>query len=252
MNAMVATVASPPAALPPAVQELLASFVESAKACFAAELKSIVLFGSGADGTLRATSDLNLLVVLARFPKAEADAFREPLRLASVAGRAAVMFLLEAELPVAAEAFAVKFDDICRRRRVLFGPDPIASLVVSRDAKVLRLRQILMNLALRLRQQYMANSLREERLPAVLADVAGPLRAAAATLLELQGQSVSSPKAALVAVAAALAGGDCLQALTLVSQARETQALPAGVAGPAMFQLMALVEAMRSQAERVA
>ena len=53
-------------------------------------------------------------------------------------------------------------------------------------------------------------------------------------------------------MAAALAGGDCLQALTLVSQARETQALPAGVAGPAMFQLMALVEAMRSQAERVA
>lgn len=247
---MAATGASPTVALPAAVQELLTSFVDSAKTCFAADLRSIVLFGSGADGTLRSTSDLNLLVVLTRFSKPEADAFREPLRLASVAGRAAAMFVLESELPGVAEAFAVKFDDISRRRLVLFGADVIAGLDVSREAKIHRLRQVLMNLTLRLRQQYMANSLREERLAAVLADAAGPMRSAAATLLEMQGQAVTSPKEALATVARALGGGEWSQTLALVSQVREAQTLPAGVAGPAVFQLMALVEAMRLQAER--
>jgi predicted nucleotidyltransferase len=232
------------------VQRVLADLVEAARRCFRDDLKSIVLFGSGAEGRLRATSDLNLLFVLARFDKNQVDAFREPLRVAHVAARVMAMFVLESELPAAAEAFAVKFDDMGRRRRVLFGADPIAGLSISRAAKKQRLCQILMNVTLRLRERYAATSLREERLAIIIAEAAGPLRSAAATLLELEGRPAASPKHALEQVAGSLAGPSWIPTLEQMSKARESRRLPAGTAAPVMFQLLALAEALRQRAER--
>ena len=52
-------------------------------------------------------------------------------------------------------------------------------------ASIIRLKQTLLNLTLRLREAYVSRSLREEQLIATVADTAGPLRACAATLLEL-------------------------------------------------------------------
>jgi hypothetical protein len=237
--------------LPAATEQLLSRLVESARRCFQDDLKSIVLFGSGAEGRLRATSDLNLLVVLKRFDKAQVDGFREPLRAAQMAGQASAMFVLESELPAAAEAFAVKFDDIGRRRRVLYGEDVIAGLATPREAKKQRLRQVLMNLTLRLRNQYAAMSLREEQLAVAVADAAGPLRSAAATLLELEGQAVASPKEALERVAGGLEGPEWPQLLAQLTEARQSRRLPPGAAGAAMFRLMDLVHQMRLRAERL-
>jgi predicted nucleotidyltransferase len=239
------------AGLSPAIEQLLSDLAEAAKNCFQEELKSIILFGSGAEGRLRMTSDLNLLFVLRKFEKGRVDAFRESLRVAQVAGHAWVMFVLETELPLAAEAFAVKFDDIGRRHRVLYGDDVIGSLVISRAAKIQRLRQVLLNLLLRLRERYAAVSLREEQLAGVIADAAGPLRSAAATLLELGGRKVASPKAALDEIAQSMQDANATPVANYLTEARQTHALPAGAAGPVMFQLMAIAEALRSRAERL-
>jgi hypothetical protein len=244
--------ANPAGSLPPAVEEMLSGLVAAARACFQDDLRCIVLFGSGAEGRLRSTSDVNLMFVLRRFDKGRADAFREPLRLAHVAVRTATMFILESELPAAALAFAVKFDDIQRRHRILYGDDVIAALAISPAAKRQRLQQILMNLALRLRERYAALSLREEQLALVLAETAGPLRSAAATLLELEGKPVASPREALAAVAASVPGTGCTAALESISAARDSQSLPPGTAVPAMFQLMELVAAMQGRLERLA
>jgi predicted nucleotidyltransferase len=243
------TADSPP--LPAQTEELLADLVLAAKRCFADDLRSVILFGSGAEGQLRATSDLNLLFVLKHFDQAQVDKFREPLRLAQVAGRARTMFLLESELSAAGEAFAVKFDDIGRRRRVLYGDDVIAGLVSSRAARKQRLNQILLNLSLRLRERYASLSLREEQLVAVITDAAGPLRSAAATLLDLEGKPASTPRAALEAVAGAMKGSGCKEALARLSAARESGSLPPGTAAETMFQLMALAGALRTRAEQL-
>jgi predicted nucleotidyltransferase len=235
---------------PSAVETVLADLVKAAKASFQDDLSSVVLFGSGAEDRLRATSDLNLLVVLKQFLPERADEFREPMRLARVAARAAAMFVLESELPAAVEAFAVKFGDIARRSRVLFGQLPAALRTISPQAKRQQVCQMLMNLALRLRQSYVTTSLREEQLALVIADAAGPLRTAAATLLELDGQPVASPKQALEKIAGSLGGGDWSDTLRRISEARESRRLPPGVAGPVAFRIMALAEAMRLRAER--
>lgn len=233
------------------IQQILDNLVAAAQACFQSDLNSIILFGSGAEGQIRPTSDLNLLFVLHRFVKDKVDSFREPLRVGHVTARASVMFLLDTELQAAAEAFAVKFDDMVRRRRVLYGVDVIAPLMISREVKKRRLCQVLLNLILRLREQYAQISLREEQLVRVIADVAGPLRSSAATLLELEGRQVPSPKKALEVLTEAMGYSGRQEILNSISQARETCLLPPGVAGRVLFELIALAEAIRSRAERV-
>jgi hypothetical protein len=72
------------------------------------------------------------------------------------------MFLLATEVPAAMEAFAAKFADVLRRRRVLFGDDPFAGRTIPRAAEIARLRQVLLNLILRLRAAYVSDGDREE------------------------------------------------------------------------------------------
>ena len=234
------------ASLPAAIAAVLQRVVDDSCRTFGPDLRSIVLFGSAAEGRLRATSDVNLVFVLKRFERTQVDALRETLRLAHAAARVTIMFLLEGELGDAAEAAAVKFADIARRRRVLFGEDVFATPLASREAKLRLLRQVLVNLALRLRERYALTSLREEQLALVVAESAGPLRAAAATLLELEGRPFGSAREALQ-LAAGQRTGAWDETLARVSQAREEGRLPPAVAGPTLFALIDLVGALRAR-----
>lgn len=235
--------------LPEPLETLLQRFVSTAKDCFKEDLVSMVLFGSGAEGRVRAGSDLNLLLILKRFQRERVDAFREPLRLAQVAARASAMFLLESELPAAAEAFAVKFEDITRRHRLLHGLDLVTGLNPSRAARKMRLRQELLNLTLRLRERYATTSLREEQLTGAIIDAAGPLRAAAGGLCSLEGIPSSSPRHALELLAASFSSPGCAELPHLISQARQERSLPQGTASTVMLQLIQLCEALQLRAE---
>jgi len=239
-----------PSTLPPNVRRVLTEFVAAALAAFGDDLRAVVLYGSAAEGKLRASSDVNLLLVLAQFDRTKADQVREPLRSAHAAIQLTAMFLLEAEVPAAMQAFAVKFADITRRRIILHGADPFTGVAISRGAAIVRLKQTLLNLTLRWREAYISRSLREEQLIATIADAAGPLRACAATLLELEGQAVASPKEALEQVAASLTTASAAgwaDALSSLSQARQEGALPPGAAGPILFRLIELAQTMQAR-----
>lgn len=238
--------------LPADVEEGLARLVESARTALGDALEAVVLYGSAAEGRLRATSDVNLIFVLRRFDPSAAEALREPLRSARASIAATAMFLLSTEVADAAAAFAVKFADVLRRRRVLWGNDPFARLEVPRQARLVRLRQELLNQTLRLRERFVSVGLREEQLARALADAAGPLRAAAATLLELEGAPAGSPKEALERVAKELGDGKAGEALAAMSQAREQTVLPPGQAAPALVAMMAITERLRDRAARLA
>ena len=234
--------------LPAEVKQSISAFVDSAKAAFGADLVSVVMYGSAAEGRMRATSDVNMLLILKRFDQAHADALREPLRLAHAAVQLNAMFLLETEVAMAMEAFAVKFADIVARHRILFGNDPFANVDLPRDALVRRLKQVLLNLQLRLRERYVLLSLREEKLFLVIADAAGPLRSSAASLLHLEGQPALAPKEALERVVREMNDSNLLTALHGVSAAREERQLGDGKAAPT---LMSLIEITRRLRERV-
>lgn len=224
--------------------QALDAFVAAARAAFGPDLLSVVLFGSAAEDRLRATSDVNVIVVLRAFDPAKGRAFREPLAVAGAAIRLRAMFLLESEAGDAAHLFAVKFSDVRRRHRVLWGSDLFRDLKVPRAAAIARLNQVLLNLALRLRERFLEEGGREERLALVIADAAGPLRACAAEILELEGNPASSPKEALQKTAGA--------PLASLSQAREEGVLPPGVAEPALLELIDLAGRLRARAARLA
>src|SRR5689334_21092142 len=60
--------------LPEPVSQALGSFIDAARAAFGDNLRSLVLFGSAAEGKLRATSDINVLIVLRTLERSELDA----------------------------------------------------------------------------------------------------------------------------------------------------------------------------------
>lgn len=231
--------------LPQAVARGLSEFIDAAQAAFGTDLRSAVLYGSAAEGRMRATSDVNLLLVLGAFDAVKADAIRPAFLIAQAAIKLRVMFLLEAELQPAADAFAQKFTDILRRRRVLFGPDPFAWIEISRSALLARLRQVLLNLTLRLREAYVSHGTRPDQLARMVADVAGPLRTSAAALLQLEGGELVHPKEALESVAHSLAGTDWTPVLRSVSTVRETGLLTADEAESTFAALIELAEHMR-------
>lgn len=240
-----------PSNLPEDVALGLTDFCAAAIDAFGETLRAIVLFGSAAEGRLRATSDVNVLVVLRGFDRARADRMREPARTALAAIQLHAMFVLADELPAAAEAFAVKFQDILTRRVVLVGEDPLRGLSIPRQRIIERLRQDLLDVSIRLRATYVLVSLREEQLARVIAEAAAPLRAAAAAIAVLDGSPAANPKEALSALATTLPGGPWTDVLAGLSDAREDARLPPGVGAGLLMRVIDLAVALRERAAQV-
>lgn len=241
-----------PVDLPAPVTTALDAIIEAARTAFGDHLLSIVLHGSAAEGRLRATSDVNVIVVLRAVERERMDGIRHALRLARATANVRVMMIVESEIASAASAFAIKFADIARRHRVLLGPDPFDRLQVPRSAIRAQLDQILLNLQLRLREAYAVRGLREEQLARTAADAAAPLRACASAILELEGRPVPSPREALAQLVAALNRPDLSHVPARLSDARNAGVLAPEVAGPLLFEVMALAEALRARAHAVA
>jgi predicted nucleotidyltransferase len=236
-----------PQGLPAAVRTWLSQPSQTLIDCLGEELEALILFGSAAEGLMRASSDVNLLVVLRRFDPERIDRASAVLQDAAAAVELHPMFLLASELPLAAESFSVKFDDIAHRHVVLYGKDPFEALTIPRALIVGRLQQVLFNLTLRLRTLYANGRAREESLAAVIADTAAPLRRSAYAILELRGDRPSSPKAALESLATEL-GGDWTYDLQGLSKAREDLHLNPGTAAKLILRLAELSESLRQRA----
>lgn len=238
--------------IPENVRQVLAEFIRRTRELFGAELKSAVLFGSAAAGQMRQTSDVNLLLVLRQMDFDAGEQLAETLAGAEAAVGLKVMFLLESEVMDAATAFALKFSDISGRHVLLYGQDPFATLAVPRDAKIFRLKQVLLNLILRQREGLIRSHGADRRRVGLIADFAGPLRAAAATLLELeQAAPASTPKEALERVASEIDTAKFGEAVSALTAARSEQALAAGTPGNVLQRLIELASKMRERAARL-
>jgi predicted nucleotidyltransferase len=230
--------------LPSEVRSTLADFVASALAVSGDNLKSVVLFGSGAEGQLRPTSDVNLILVFGSVRLPELQQLRTHLSFAHTVIKLEVMFLEEAEISLAGQAFAVKFTDVLARHRILHGSDVFAGLKIDRQATLGRLRQVLLNLTLRLRERYALIGVREEQMSFLVADVSGPVRACAAAILGLEGEHAGSPKEALQILAQRLPGNDWTPLLAQITDARHERGLPPATADSTMSSLLELLKAM--------
>jgi predicted nucleotidyltransferase len=235
--------------LPAQVKQVLEDFLQAARESFGKDLLSVVLYGSAAEGKLRATSDVNLVLVLSSFEQSKVDSLRAPLRVAHAAIQLSPMFLLREEIPAAARYFAAKFADILRRRVILHGEDLFAAISIPREMQILELKQLLLNQILRLRASYVSRSLREEQLDLVIANAIGPLRSSAAALLELQGRPAPSSQDALELIGGELALANWPQTLASLAATQESRLTAPGEAARLFFQVLDLACRMHSRAE---
>lgn len=233
--------------LPVEVERALDAFVEALREVFGGRLLSVTLFGSAAEGRLRAASDVNVAVVTESFTRDDAGRLREPLAAAHAAIDLQALLLRADEVPAAAEAFAAKFADIRRRRHVLAGADLLGSVTVPRAAEILRVKQVLLNLTLRTRAAY-ARAAVDSGLDRRLSDLAGPLRACAAAILELEGTPAPEARTALERVAkdADPRFAAAVDAMVAVRRGAER---PPDEEAAVLFTLLDLAEAMRRRAE---
>lgn len=248
---MSATTPRIPADLPANVQQILSGFLASGQRAFGEDLLSAVLFGSAADGSLRKSSDVNLILVLRRYDPVRAQQLRHDLATAEAAILLRVMFLVRDEIPAACEAFAQKFSDVLRRRVVLLGSDPFDGVSVPHAAEVRRLRQVLLNLLLRLREIHAGHESGSRSSLNMLADSTGALRSSGVLLLVLEGRDALKPKQALLSVAEQVAPGKFTAALAKLSQLRETATLSDADAHEVMIALMELAAAMHQRAAAI-
>lgn len=238
--------------LSPTVNQALQDFLSAAKESLGDHLLSVVLYGSAAEGKLHRTSDVNLVLVLSSFEQSKVDPVRAPLRVAQAAIQLRPMFLLKEEIPQAARAFASKFADIRRRRVILFGFDPFVSISIPREARILELRQQILNQILRLRAAYVSRSLREEQLSLVVARAMGPLRSSAAALLEIQGSPANSPQLALERLGSELGLANWTDTVGLLSALQDDPLAATGKTSSLFFAVLDLACRMLRRVEALA
>lgn len=180
-----------------AVKRALADFVSAQQSTFGTALHSITLFGSAAEGRMRPSSDVNLMTVLTSVDRAALARLSRHYRAAHAAARISCMFIRLDEIPAAYRSFAVKFEDIANRRRILVGADPFAGLEMSADDMRRRVREDLLNLALRLRERTVFLSDGPEQFDTLIFEISSAVRVAAAAILWLEGAPGLAPREAL-------------------------------------------------------
>lgn len=228
--------------LPPAVTQALTEFMAAAVTAFGVEdLIAAVLFGSAAEGRLRPTSDVNLLLVLRRFRGEAAQAIESQLNFARAAVRLRVIFILESELGAAADLFAQRVNDIVNRHEVIWGADPFALLQITPESLRARTAQVLLNLEIRLRERVAANWSREDQLATILADTIGSVRSCAANVLELEGGPADSPKHALAILAATAPDPRWQELPAYYSRLREGGSVPRETLAAAMMDTIGII-----------
>jgi len=236
------------APVPANVEKILNDFIQAAQKAFAERLSSVVLFGSAAEGRMRATSDVNVAVVLKEFRQKDAAEIAGTARLARAAIRLQVMYLLVDEIPAAIECFAQKFGDIVRRHRILYGPDPFEGVAPSRAAEIYRLRQVVLNLQVRMRQGFAEHAGQEDQLAQLLADMSGPLRTCAAALERLENQGTFAPKEALQRLVDSFGSTELSQAISSLSAIREARVTSGSDVVAWYFSILEIVGRIRSRA----
>ena len=118
-------------------------------------LRSVVLYGSAARGDYeKATSDLNLLIVLDQLDPATLEKLKGPVTQWERKGQPAPRIFSDAMVRDAADVFPIEFLDLRASRQILFGEDPFPDLRVDSGHLRLQCERELREKMMRLREAY--------------------------------------------------------------------------------------------------
>lgn len=135
------------------MERLLAVLVNRLVKAYGDTLVSVILYGSAAAGDRHgAYSDLNVLCVLSQLTPGELAKSGPIFEWWRDLGNPAPLLMTEAETRASADCFPIEFRDMHESRKVLFGRDVVADLVVDPRYYRAQLEHELRSKLLRLRQ----------------------------------------------------------------------------------------------------
>lgn len=135
------------------MEKRLNQLVEKLKEAHGDALVSVILYGSAAAGDYQgAISDLNVFCVLERIGLEELKRSEKLVNWWRELGNPSPLLMSRAEVPRSTDCFPIEFHDMQDRRRLLYGEDVVAGVVIDDKyyrsrveyelrAKLLRLRQ---------------------------------------------------------------------------------------------------------------
>jgi len=174
--------------LPTSVREGLERFCSRLEDALGGGLVSIILYGGVAkhDPYDARTSEVNVMVVLKEVTVEILDKVASPVQQGVRAFRLTAMVLSENDLRTSTDVFPIKFLDMQKHHRVLWGKDLLAELPIAREHLRLRCEQEIKNLMLRLRQFYLQRAHQPEAVESTLTRALASLCASLAVLVELK------------------------------------------------------------------
>lgn len=185
--------------LPEMVKEGAERLCEQLREALGDQLVSVVLYGGLAKGEYNpGTSDVNVVIVFDPVTVSSLDKAAPIIQGGMRDFRLSTMLLSESDLRRSAEVFPVKFLDMYRYHRVLWGKDVFAGLTISREHVRLRCAQEITNLLLRLRQFYVQRGHRPELVESTLTRAISSFLTSLNTLTELKTGEASATKPAVI------------------------------------------------------
>jgi hypothetical protein len=139
-----------------AIQDGLDRFSERIQQALGEHLISIVLYGASAsEEPVPESLSVEVMIVVDDVSIKVLDAAALPVQMGRHEFRLAVLFLSEDELHRSTDVFPIKFLQMQRHHRVVYGRDVLSGLQISRQHLRLRCEQEIKNLMLRLHRFYL-------------------------------------------------------------------------------------------------
>lgn len=145
-------------------EKQISDFVERLKQAAGANLESVVLYGSAVSGDYDPDySNVNLVAILKETSLPKLMELAPVVEIWVAQKRHAPLLITNDELERSADVFAIELMDMKQQHKVLFGPDPIASLTIPMNLHRAQLEYELREKLILLRQRLVVVAKDEKR-----------------------------------------------------------------------------------------
>ena len=187
---------------PNKVRKGLDRFCNQLRESLGEQLVSVILYGGLAKGEYApSSSDVNVMLVLKEVTVEALDKAASPVRQGMRDFGLTLMVMMEDGLRRSTDVFPIKFLDMQKHHRVLWGKDVLADLPITKDHLRLRCEQEIKNLLLRLRQFYLQRGTRSELVESTLDTAISSFLGSLSALLVLKTGHTPTAKGAIAEAA---------------------------------------------------
>jgi hypothetical protein len=179
------------------------AFIDDLKATHGNNLSSVILYGSAAAGDfVPQQSDYNILIALHRIAPEDLRNAHACVREWARLGNPIPVYFTVSELQNAGDVFPIEFHQMSLARKVLFGPDVLAGVVISDIFLRHQAEYELRSKLIQLRRQYIPASASVDGLKRLMAESLPSFAALFRAVLLLHGLKPPATKHEIVALTA--------------------------------------------------